>query len=389
MSKGGQNIDLRRLERLRRRIRRLRALCKKEFFQIVRDPSSILIAFVLPVILLFMMGYAINLDASKIRVGVLTLDGGPLAKNFVDTLNASPSVALYPVLSQKSLLSEMSRKKLRGVVVLQSDFSAKILQNQGEAAIQVITDGAEPNTANFVSAYIQGIWQNWSTAQSVESAIKQAPPVDIRTRSWFNPSTVSRNFLIPGTIAVVLTVIGAMLTSMVVAREWERGTMEALLSTPVTKLEFLLSKTIPYYALSMAAMFFCLIAATTIMDVPFRGSILVLCAVSTLFLGCSLGLGLFLSTVTRSQFNAASITLIAGFLPAMLLGGIVFEIASMPLPIRVITHFIPARYYANSLQTIFQTGFVPTLLLTNAFFLTLLMLLWLGLTAMKTKWTLE
>jgi len=370
-------------------LRRLRTLCKKEIFQIVRDPSSILIAFVLPVILLFMMGYAINLDTSKIRVGVLTLDGGPSAKNFISALRASPYIDMHPILSQESLLREMPQKKLKGAVVLQSDFSVKLLQNQGESAIQIITDGTEPNTAAFVSAYIQGVWQNWSMAQSLESAIKPTPPVDIRVRSWFNPSTVSRNFLIPGTIAVVLTVIGAMLTSMVVAREWERGTMEALLSTPVTKMEFLLSKTIPYYLLSMVAMFLCLIVAITVMDVPFRGSILVLCAVSTLFLGCSLGLGLFLSTVTRSQFNAASAILVAGFLPAMLLGGIVFEIASMPLPIRIITQFIPARYYANSLQTIFQTNIGSTLILTNAFYLTLLMVLWLGLTVRKTKWTLE
>jgi ABC-2 type transport system permease protein len=180
-----------------------------------------------------------------------------------------------------------------------------------------------------------------------------------------------------------------MLTSMVVAREWERGTMEALLATPITKLELLLSKIIPYYVLSMTAMFLCLIVATTIMDVPFRGSLISLCVISTLFLGCALGMGLFVSTATRSQFNAAQVTLVAGFLPAMLIGGIVFEIASMPFLIRLISTLIPARYYANSLQTIFQTGFVPSLVWTNAAFLSLLMLFWLGMTAKKTKRNLE
>jgi ABC-2 type transport system permease protein len=368
---------------------RLYSLCKKESLQIIRDPSSIMIAFILPVILLFMMGYAINFDASKMRIGLLLQDDGAVAQNFVSNLAASPVIDLYPIASQDVIFQEMSQKKLRGVVTIQNDFSIKSLQGQGGAALQVITDGAEPNTANFVLAYVQGIWQNWNMTQNLEKGTTQIQPIDIRTRSWFNPSTISRNYLIPGTIAIILTIIGAMLTSMVVAREWERGTMEALLATPVTKTELLLSKTIPYYALSMVAMFLCLIVAITIMGVPFRGSILALCAISTLFLGCALGLGLFLSTVTRSQFNAASITLVAGFLPAMLLGGIVFEIASMPLPIRIITRFIPARYYANSLQTIFQTGFVPSLLGTSAFFLTLLMLFWLGLTAKKTKRTLE
>ena len=370
-------------------MRRLRALCKKEVFQIVRDPSSILIAFILPVILLFMMGYAINLDTSVIRVGVLVQDEGPSAKNFVSALKASPTIDLHPILSQNDLLKEMAQKKLRGAVVIQNDFSTKLLQGHGEGVVQVITDGAEPNTANFVTAGINGIWQNWRLADSNEKGIVQAAPIDIRIRSWFNPSTISRNFLIPGTIAIVLTVIGAMLTSMVVAREWERGTMEALLATPITKLELLLSKTIPYYVLSMVAMFLCLIVAITIMDVPFRGSVLVLCAISTLFLGCALGLGLFLSTVTRSQFNAASITLVAGFLPSMIMGGIVFEIQSMGGLLQIITRIIPARYYANSLQTIFQAGTVPSLLWTNAFALAALMAFWLGITAKKTKRTLE
>ncbi|MCL1907747.1 MAG: ABC transporter permease [Holophagaceae bacterium] len=370
-------------------LRRLRALCKKEMFQIVRDPSSILIAFILPVILLFMMGYAINLDTSVIRVGILVQDEGPSAKNFISALKASPTIDLHPILSQDDLLKEMARKKLRGAVVIQNDFSAKLLQGYGEGAVQVITDGAEPNTANFVAAYINGIWQSWMMAENSEKGIKQMTPIDIRTRSWFNPSTISRNFLIPGTIAIVLTVIGAMLTSMVVAREWERGTMEALLANPITKLELLLSKTLPYYILSMVAMFLCLIVAVTIMDVPFRGSVMALCAISTLFLGCALGLGLFLSTVTRSQFNAASITLVAGFLPSMIMGGIVFEIQSMGWPLQLITRAIPARYYANSLQTIFQAGAVPSLLWTNAVALALLMVFWLGITAKKTKRTLE
>ncbi|MDR2560374.1 MAG: ABC transporter permease [Holophagales bacterium] len=370
-------------------LRRLRALCKKEYLQIVRDPSSILIAFILPVILLFMMGYAINLDTGKTRIGVLSKDTGALAKNFVSALANSPYIDMIPISSQAELLPEMAHKRLKGAVVIQNDFSAKSLNGNSSPAIQVITDGGETNTATFVAAYIQGIWQNWREAQGEEKAIRQAAPIEIHTRSWFNPSTISRNFLVPGTIGIVLTIIGAMLTSLVVAREWERGTMEALLASPITKLELLLSKIIPYYVLSMLAMFLCLVVATTIMGVPFRGSIIVLCLISTLFMGCSLGLGLFLSTVMRNQFDAATATLLAAFLPSMLLGGVVFEILSMPLPIRIITQFIPARYYANSLQTIFQAGLVPSLLWKNSIFLFALMILWLALTAKKTKRTLE
>ena len=369
--------------------RRLFALCKKESFQIVRDPSSIFIAFILPVIFLFLMGYAINLDTNKVRVGVLSLDDGPKAQSFAHALRASSTLDVYPVLSQESLFQEMKRSKLRGVVIIQDDFSAKALNSRGVGVIQVITDGAEPNTANFVSAYIQAIWQNWSMAQGRERSVAPMPAIDIQLRSWFNPSTISRNSIIPGVIAVVLIIIGAMLTSMVVAREWERGTMEALLATPVTKREMLLSKILPYYLLSMCALVLCMLVATTIMNVPFRGSYLVLLGTSTLFMGCALGLGLLLSTIMRNQFNAAMATLLAAFLPSMILGGIVSEISSMPFVLQLITNLIPVRYFANSLQTLFQAGMVPTLLLVNGLCLALLAAFFLLVTAKKTKRDLE
>lgn len=193
----------------------------------------------------------------------------------------------------------------------------------------------------------------------------------------------------PGSIAVVMTIIGALLTSLVVAREWERGTMEALLATPVTRAELLLSKILPYYVLGMLASWICLLVAVYIMDVPFRGSLLALFVVSSLFLGCALGMGLFLSTVMRNQFNAAQAALTAAFLPAMMLSGFVFEIASMPQPLQWLTHIIPARYYASSLQTLFQAGTLPQLLGPNMLFLLLLCIFWLGLTALKTRRTLD
>jgi ABC-2 type transport system permease protein len=200
---------------------------------------------------------------------------------------------------------------------------------------------------------------------------------------------VSRNFLVPGSISVVMTIIGALLTSLVVAREWERGTMEALLATPVTRAELLLSKILPYYLLGMFAMLLCLLVAVYILGVPFRGSLVALVVISTLFLGSALGLGLFLSTVLRNQFNAAQAALTAGFLPAMMLSGFVFEIASMPKALQWFTRIIPARYFATSLQTLFQAGTITSLLFINGLFLGLLALFWLGLSAIKTGRTLD
>jgi ABC-2 type transport system permease protein len=186
-----------------------------------------------------------------------------------------------------------------------------------------------------------------------------------------------------------MTVIGALLTSLVVAREWERGTMEALLATPVTAAELLLSKILPYYLLGMVAMALCTLVAVVLMGVPFRGSFLVLAGSSTLFLGAALGFGLFLSTTLRNQFEAAQAALTAGFLPAMMLSGFVFEISSMPAPVRLLTRLFPARYFTSSLQTLFQAGTVRSILVPDCLFLALLMAFWITLTARKTTRTLD
>jgi len=370
-------------------LRRLKALCRKEAYQIVRDPSSILVAFVLPVVLLFVMGYAINLDSSHLPLGLLMEDHGPAAVQFEQALKASGSFTVETGVPREQLIQQMTRGNLRGVVVVRSDFGAALAEGHGGAAIQVLTDGSEPNTASFVGSYVETIWETWQQQRGQNQARMDTLPIDLRPRAWFNPSTLSRNFLVPGSIAVVMTVIGVLLTSLVVAREWERGTMEALLATPVTKAELLLSKVLPYYLLGILAMVLCLVVAVLIMQVPFRGSLGALFVLSSLFLGCALGMGLFLSTVMRNQFNAASAALVAGFLPAMMLSGFVFEITTMPLALRLLTRLIPARYFTSSLQTLFQVGTPVSFLAGNALGMLLLTTFWMGLTTLKTSRTLE
>ena len=369
--------------------RRLWALCRKESYQILRDPSSILIAFIMPVMLLFVLGYAVNLDVDNLHVGLLREDNGAPAISFAQALAATPAIALKVGHSRKDLMHAMEQGKLRGIIIIPNDFSSKWADQRGEARLQLLIDGAEPNTAQFVSSYVQGVWENWLHQRQLEQGAEQPPTIEILSRTWYNESNVSRNFLVPGSIAVVMTIIGALLTSLVVAREWERGTMEALLASPVTRLELLLSKILPYYVLGMAACWICLLVAVHVMGVPFRGSLLMLFVVSSLFLGCALGMGLFLSTVMRNQFNAAQAALTAAFLPAMMLSGFVYEIASMPLPLQWLTRIIPARYYASSLQTLFQAGTLMEVLWPNLLCLLLLSIFWLGLTALKSRRTLE
>jgi ABC-2 type transport system permease protein len=365
--------------------RRLLALCRKEAAQIVRDPSSILIAFVLPVMLLFIFGYGLNLDTNRVRVGVVVEDGGAEARRFVDVLEGSPYLDVRRGVSRQAMRRRLADGQVRGMVVIASDFSAQVRRGQGQAAIQVLTDGAEPNTANFLSSYLQGAWQVWLDERARDQGQAAPPLIDLDPRYWFNPTTVSRNYLVPGSISVIMTIIGALLTSLVVAREWERGTMEALLSTPVTRGELLLSKILPYYVLGMAAMLLCVLVATLVMGVPLRGSWWILFLVSSLFLGSGLGLGLLLSTVLRNQFMAAQSALTAAFLPATMLSGFVFEIGSMPLPVQAATYLVPARYFVSALQTLFQAGDIWPVLLVNIAFLIVSAAFWLGWTALKSS----
>ncbi|WP_370557441.1 ABC transporter permease [Edwardsiella tarda] len=365
--------------------RRLRALCRKETAQIMRDPSSLLIAVVIPLLLLFIFGYGINLDSSRLHVGILLEQQTPEARQLADTFRGSPYIAATVSDDRQQLTRQLQAGQIRGMVVIPVNFSDRLLRSQDSAPLQVITDGSEPNTANFVRGYTEGVWQVWLQQRAQDRGLSYQPPIDIQLRYWFNPAAISQHFIIPGAITIIMTVIGAILTSLVIAREWERGTMEALLSTQVTRSELLLCKLLPYYVLGMLAMVLCMVVAVFIMGVPFRGSLLILFAMTSLFMASTLGMGLLISTVTRNQFNAAMIALNAAFLPAVMLSGFVFEIDSMPAIVRAITYVIPARYFVSTLQSLFLAGNISSVLWVNLAFLLVSALFFIGLTALKTR----
>ena len=369
--------------------RRLNALCYKETLQIIRDPSSNIIAFVLPILLLFIFGYGINLDASAVRIGLVMQDTSPEARRFAFNLYGSPYLQVTTGLNQADMERTMIAGKVRGIVVIPLDFSKKLKHQKNIAPLQIITDGSEPNTANFVQNYVSGVWKDWLVQRAVERGEPSPVDISIEPRYWFNPSAESRNYLIPGSITIIMTVIGTLLTSLVVAREWERGTMEALLASPVTRTELLLSKLLPYYLLGLISLFLCVGVSVLILKVPYQGSIMALWAIGSLFLTSSLGVGLLISTLLRNQFNAAQAALNAAFLPALMLSGFIYEIRSMPAIIQAVTYLIPARYFVTAMQTLFQAGHVWPLLLNSGLFLFLSSVLFIGLTAIKTKLRLE
>jgi ABC-2 type transport system permease protein len=363
--------------------RRLKALCVKETRQILRDPSSGIIAFVLPLMLLVIFGYGINLDASRIRLGLSVEDDGQAAASFAAQLTGSTYFEVFPG-SRPELDAMLEKGRIRGYAVLARDFSRLLEGGRDTAPIQIVTDGAEPNTASLIEAFMRNAWQDWRQARARDLGQDIAQGADIRVRYWFNPAAVSRHYLIPGSITIIMTVIGAMLTSLVVAREWERGTMEALLASPVTRTELLLSKLLPYYVLGMISMAAVALAAVNFMGVPFRGSVPALVVVTSVFLLSMLGVGLLISSVMRNQFDSAQTTLNAAFLPAVMLSGAFFVIASMPAPVRALTYLLPPRYLVTSLQTIFLAGDVWEVLVPDILFMTGTSVLFLALAALKT-----
>ena len=240
--------------------------------------------------------------------------------------------------------------------------------------MQVIVDGSDPNTAGLVQEYVQGVWQNWLLQEATSRASLVDRPaaramLTAQPRYWFNASLNSRESLLPGGVAINLTLIGTLLTALVVAREWERGTMESLLATPTRRWEMLAGKIVPYFVLGMVAMAISVSAAVWLFGVPFRGSIGALVAVSAAYLATMLALGLLISTRTRNQFVACQAALIVGFLPAFELSGFIFEIDSMPPPIRLLTQVLPPRYFVSSLQTLFLAGDVSSVLVPNCLIL--------------------
>lgn len=369
--------------------RRLLALCRKESLQIVRDPSSVLIAFVVPIVMLFIFGYGVNLDTGETRIALVVEDAGEQGWRIADAIAGSTYLKAQPSRGRAAAAQALKDGDVRGFVVIPADFSREASRPGGHPTVQVITDGSEPNTAAFVASYVTGAVANAGVQQRVEAGAGRAGIVNLEPRYWFNPAVISRNALVPGSIVIVMTVIGALLTSLVVAREWERGTMEALLSTPVNKTELLLSKLLPYYALGMVSMALCVAVAVFIMGVPFRGSILLLMLSTTLFLGTALGLGLALSTILRNQFNAAQAALNAAFLPAMMLSGFVYEIASMPKAVQIPASLLPGRYFVTILQTLFLSDVAGRLFWINAAALLAIAIVFLGAVTLKTKRTLD
>jgi ABC-2 type transport system permease protein len=363
---------------------RVRAMIRKESLQILRDPSSIAIAFVMPLVLLLLFGYGVSLDAKDVRLALVVeqadANTASLTGAFQQSKYFAPKSYRHIHAAEQALVAH----EVDGIVWLRNDFSTRLLAG-GDAVIGVFVNGVDANQARITQGYIEGVWQSWLASYAREQGRELELPVVLEPRIWFNAAVRSRNFLVPGLIAVIMTLTGAMLTSMVVAREWERGTMEALMVTPIRIWEITLGKLLPYFILGMGGMLMSVAMALWLFEVPLRGSFLALLAASALYMLVALGMGLLISTVARSQFVAGQIALVATFLPAFILSGFIFQISSMPEAVQMITHIVPARYFVAMLQTLFMAGDIWPVLLANSAALLLIMVIVFGLARRKSR----
>jgi ABC-2 type transport system permease protein len=366
-------------------LRRVGALVRKELIQIVNDPSSILIAFILPIMLLFLFGYAVSLDSTRVRVGVALEGRTPESENLLVSLRNSKYLEVTASFDRRFLEREMVAGRIRALLVVPIDFSRRLHSTGNSAPLQIIGDGSEPNTATFAESYLEAVITLWLQQRGMETGTPVNSLIDVETRNWFNPSLESKNYLVPGSIAIIMTMIGTLLTALVVAREWERGTMEAMMATPVAIQELVLGKLIPYFLLGLGSMLFCTIVAVFVFHTPLRGSIVSLFLVTALFLACGLGIGLWVSTLSKSQFVAGQFAIILGFLPGFQLSGFLFEISSMPNILQFLTFLFPARYFVQALQTIFLAGDVWRIVAFNSVVLAGFATLFFILTARVTR----
>jgi ABC-2 type transport system permease protein len=367
-------------------IKTIHALIMKEAKQIKRDASSILVAFVMPLTILAMFGYGVSFNIENIGVDIVRQDSSRASQNLVDHYVHSKYFNANVVHSIKDARRDIESGRSQGAIVISPSFS-RGAQPGAKPAIQVISDGSDPNTASYIESYAMGVLMKYmqsmpkksgagnpgmehaspGTNHSVATPATKTPGagINIVNRLWFNSTTESINFLMAGVLTMILSIVGAFLTSLVVAKEWERGTMEAMIATPVSLWEIIISKVIPYFVLCVVSFLFSIACGMFLFDVPFEGSIGATSLVTTVFIIVSLLIGLLISTYAKDQFVAAMGAISVTFMPTFMLSGLIFEIKSMPLWLQLLTTVFPARYYVSSIRTLCLAGDVWEIILRD------------------------
>jgi ABC-2 type transport system permease protein len=345
---------------------RLRGLLRKEIKHVLRDPASILIAFLMPVVLLLVNGYGLSLDAYHMRLAVVVEAPEEAARGMLQAMDASPYLAVQRAASVHDAEAALTTGQVRGILVVRRDFDERLRHKASwPATAGLAVNATDPNTARILEGYVTGALQVWLAGESSELRRATAGGIDLQPRDWFNPELHSADFIVPGVIAMVITMAGTLLTANGVAREWEHGTMESMLASPARMAELILAKLGCNFVLGMGSMTLSVLLAVFLFGVPFRGGLLALSLATALFLTFALSFGLFISTLTRNQFVAGQLAFLTTMMPAMMLSGMLFDIAAMPRWLQIVTTIVPARYLVSILQTLFLAGEVWAVILPN------------------------
>ncbi len=355
--------------------RRLLALIRKETRELLRDNSSLALGVVLPLVLILIIGYGMSLDVKNVPTAVVIEDSSPLARQAVSFTQGSEYFQPVFVSSLQEGEQMIRKHEVDAMLVVPPDFSARFAEGKGK--IQVILNGTETTTAMSAQGYFEAGILTWAASAGAKRGLAPGG-VEIVPRIWFNDANTSTWFYVPGILMLVLTISGVFLTSVVMAREWERGTFESLFVTPMKILELILAKTIPYFVIAMLGMLLCLIVGRELYELPMRGSLMLIIAESMLYLVVALGIGLVISALTKNQFLACHVSLMISFLPSILLSGFLFDLHAEPMVIRVVSSLIPATYYLELMKSLFLSGNYWPLIARDTAILVLFALFFLG-----------
>ena len=348
------------------RAQRLRGLVRKEVLQILRDPSALLIAFLLPFILLIINGFGMSLDAHRMKLAAVVEAGAAPTYAIEQALDASPYLSVYRAPSGQGARRALDTGQVRGILTLRQDFAQKLeRQARWPAVAQLAVNATDPNTARLLQGYVTGAFAVWLQDVAKERNLSMGGGPVLETRYWYNPELRSTDFIVPGIIAMVMSMTGTLLTALIVAREWERGTMESMLASPAGMAELVGAKLGTYFVLGMGSMAMSVLITVFVFGVPLHGGLGALAITAALFLVFALAQGLFISTLARNQFVAAQLAFITTMMPAIMLSGMLFDIASMPRWLQLLTYVFPARYFVAAVQTLFLAGDIWSVLIPN------------------------
>ena len=355
-------------------LKRIGALIVKELHQVVRDPGNIGIAVILPAVLLLLFGYGMSMDIKNVRIAYLAVPASSQSTDLETRLTLSRYFQTSRV---------FSTREADAFIALQSD--APDTLHHGITKVQIVVNGVNANQATLIRNYLQAVVASWAASLNGQAA----PVLNVQTRARFNEANDSHYYLVPGVIVTIMTMIGALLTSLVMAREYERGTLESLFVTPVGSGEILAAKAATNFLLGMVSLAISMIFAAFVFGIPIRGSLTLLLAVSALFLIVALGLGLVISTAAKNQFLACQFAIMGTFMPALMLSGFLYDILNMPPAVRAITCIIPARYYVTLLQTLFLAGDIPSVIIPCCITLGVFAVALMGIARLKAPKSLE